>query len=83
MGAALCTNTKTVKVEPIRSKKGLICLDDDDNEAFVGDQDQNGFMKSKVARPNEKLWQAVELNDMFEAEKYLDFNEVFESNLYD
>jgi len=40
-------------------------------------------MKSNIARPNEKLWQAVELNDMFEAEKYLDFNEVFESNLYD
>jgi|OM-RGC.v1.039262274 hypothetical protein len=40
-------------------------------------------MKSSVARPHEKLWQAVELQDMFEAEKYLDFNEVVEANLFD
>jgi hypothetical protein len=32
---------------------------------------------------HEKLWQAVKKNDLVYAEKYLDFNEVFESNLYD
>lgn len=39
MGAALCTNTKSVKVEPVRSKKGLKSLDDEGHEDFVGDQD--------------------------------------------
>ena len=83
MGAALCSNPKAVKVQPTL-KKGLKSFtDEDDNEAFVGDQDRMGFSKSNVARPNEKLWQAVELNDMFEAEKYLDFNEVTEASLYD
>ena len=36
-----------------------------------------------MARAHEKLWQAVELNDQAAAEKYLDFNEVNEQNLYD
>ena len=31
----------------------------------------------------ERLWRAVEKNDSFNTEKFLDFNEVNESNLYD
>lgn len=31
----------------------------------------------------ERLWKSVELNDMANTEKFLDFNEVFEANLYD
>jgi ankyrin repeat protein len=36
-----------------------------------------------VKRENEKLWTAVENNDLAAAELYLDFNEVNESQLYD
>lgn len=34
-------------------------------------------------RPNEKLWCAVEANDITAAELFLDFNEINESELYD
>lgn len=86
MGAALCSNAKTVKVQPsLKNKKGLKNLSDEEGarEDYVGDQDINDFSKSQANRPNERLWQAVELNDMFEAEKYLDFNEFNEASLYD
>lgn len=34
-------------------------------------------------REHEKLWTAIESNDYASAEKYLDFNEIDESNLHD
>lgn len=80
MGAAACTNSKSVRVQPTQRQKKN---DEDAQEDFVGDQDHNGFQKAQAARTHEKLWQAVESNDLFEAEKFLDFNDVTEAQLYD
>lgn len=88
MGAALCSNqnqvanvikvTKAVKVNKLGHN-----FKTNEEEDDIADKDAHGFTKSDVARPDEKLWQAVELNDLPAAEKYLDFNDVVESNLYD
>ena len=87
MGAALCSNQNKVvqdaavtkKQKFDRSFKGKKTGADMD----VNDKDMMGFAKSNVAREHEKLWQAVELNDCEAAERYLDWNEVFEAGLYD
>ena len=39
--------------------------------------------KVQSSRQHDKLWQAVETNDMKQAELYLDFNEITEADLYD
>lgn len=38
---------------------------------------------AKLKRDHDKLWTAVENNDIKQAELYLDFNEITEANLYD
>jgi len=38
---------------------------------------------SNVERMHEKLWKAVEANDRAAADKFLELNDIQESNLYD
>jgi len=81
MGAALCSNGNKIVQDTHVSK--LKNENKNNRDEDIADKDLNGFTKSSVAREHEKLWQAVELNDLKAAEKYLDFNDIVESNLYD
>ncbi len=83
MGAALCSNGKNIVKETKVQKKRNPFQSNESRDDDVSDKDHAGFDKSNIARTHEKLWQAVELNDQAAAEKYLDFNEVNEQNLYD
>jgi hypothetical protein len=85
MGAAICTNgNKIVQDTHVpKTKLNNAAAFKEIAEDDINDKDEYTFTKSDAARPYAKLWQAVEANDLPAAEKYLDWNDVTEANLYD
>jgi hypothetical protein len=85
MGAALCSNSnKVVQEGALKATKtagGQSSVKR--TEANLKDKDCQPFNYSMTDKHYERLWRAVEKNDLFNTEKFLDFNEVDESNLYD
>lgn len=55
MGAALCSNQNKIVQDTHKSTKAANKFKET-AEDDINDKDANGFMKSDVARPHEKLW---------------------------
>lgn len=87
MGAALCSNgNKVVVVKPnkVKASAQLTGAKKGSRDVDITDKDlSNKKQANAIKRENEKLWKAVENNDLAAAELYLDFNEIGESDLYD
>jgi hypothetical protein len=86
MGAACSNSNKIVQSTVKRTGKKLkIETEDSDGnrDGVVSDPNANNFGSSNIERMHEKLWSAVEANDRAAADKFLELNDVQESNLYD
>ena len=76
-------DTQTAQALSNTLKKFKIDDDRDGEESQVEDKDfQSGFANDGT-RMHEPLWAAIEANDLKNATKFLQLNEIQEQNLYD
>ena len=83
MGAACSNSNKIVQATIKKAGKHNKINADDEPDGVVCDPNGQNFSATNVERMHEQLWKAVETNDRKAAEKFLELNDIQESNLYD
>jgi predicted RNA-binding protein with PUA-like domain len=83
MGAACSNSNKIVQATVKKTGKRLSINADDEPDGVVCDPNSQYYGAGNVERMHEQLWKAVEANDRTAADKFLELNDIQESNLYD